>query len=61
MNKEEKRFEEETQGMSLEDKLSWVKHMLFLIETDDYIQDKKEWYNYIDIRNKLQKELEDNK
>lgn len=53
MNKQREKFEKETKDMSLEEKLNWVEDKIFWIAIDNYIEDKKAYSNYIEIRDEL--------
>ena len=53
MNKQREKFEQETKDMSLEEKLNWVEDKIFWIAIDNYIEDKKAYSNYIEIRDEL--------
>lgn len=58
MSRARQQFENETKGMSLEEKLEWINVIIFNYEIDDYIQDKELWRGYLAIRRELELERE---
>ena len=58
MNKQRERYEKQTEGMTLKDKLEWVRKILFYIKVDNYIEDWEEYRNYIKIERELEEQLE---
>lgn len=56
-----KHYEEKTKNMSLEEKYEWIKRRLFSIEIDNYIEDKEEWREYLQIKDEIIEEIKNGK
>ena len=54
-------YEEKTKNMSLEEKYEWIKTKLFYIEVDNYIEDKEEWREYLQIKDEIVEEIKNGK
>lgn len=61
MNKQRERYEKETEGMTLKEKLEWVRKKLFYIKVDNYIEDWDEYRNYKEIERELEELIENEK
>ena len=59
MIKAEEKYEQETKGMSLEDKLKWVEDKIFWIAIDNYIQDRESYRFYCNLEYELKAQLKE--
>ena len=59
MIKAKEKYEQETKGMSLEDKLKWVEDKIFWIAIDNYIQDRESYRFYCNLSYELKNQLKE--